>query len=120
MACQPRTLCGLYWINKVSMTSVVSAQGGPPATHCLPLMLAQRGPVTLGHDDDKCGRMGMASAGLSVPVSETCSPEVAFQEHQKRVWLPWPHEMLFFDRTSVTLGESTASHKKRRSRRPLC
>ena len=42
------TLGGLYWINKVSMTSVVSAQGCTHVTLCLSLMLAQGGPpVTL-------------------------------------------------------------------------
>ena len=55
------TLGGLSWINEVSMTSVVSAQGGPPVTLYLPLMLAQSGPVAIGHDDDQRGLTGMTS-----------------------------------------------------------
>ena len=80
----------------VTLSVMVLPRPADPAwpTLCLPLMLAQGGPVALRHDDDKCGRMGMASAGLSVPVY-SFSPEATFHEHQKRVGRPCPTRRCF-------------------------
>ena len=65
-------LCGLYWINKVSMTSVVSAQGGPPVTLSLSLSDAGSGRSschTLSLSDAGSGRSSFNSMreGIAAP-----------------------------------------------------